>query len=138
MAQLDEQVRQDVKMLQLAGNKSLEHLLKFVNDKLRQCWIQDSVIESLSRYITSQTFKRLFLKVNISGKELFLYDTGSQFSITTRDDYNRLPTKPPLQKVEQSGVGIDGSKFAFDGIVYLNLVLSNEEGKHLNFLMKQC
>ena len=34
-----------------------------------------------------------------------------------------------LQQMEQSGVGIDGSKFAFDGIVYLNLVLSNEKGK---------
>ena len=45
------------------------------------------------------------------------------------DDYDRLPTKPPLQQVEQSGVGIDGSKFAFDDIVYLNLVLSNEEGE---------
>ena len=74
--------------------------------------------------------KRLFLKVNISGKELmFLHDTGSQFSIITRYDYDRLPTKPPLQKVEQSGVGMNGSKFAFDGIGYSNLVLSNEEGK---------
>ena len=27
-----------------------------------------------------------------------------------------------LQPMEQSGVGIDGSKFAFDGIVHLNLV----------------
>ena len=34
IAQLDEQVRQDVKMLQLAGNKSLERLLEVVNDKL--------------------------------------------------------------------------------------------------------
>ena len=34
-----------------------------------------------------------------------------------------------LQPMEQSGVGIDGSKFAFDGIVHLNLVLSNEKGK---------
>ena len=32
--QLDEQVRKDVKMLQLAGNKSLEVLLEPVNDKL--------------------------------------------------------------------------------------------------------
>ena len=74
--------------------------------------------------------KRLFLKVNISGKELmFFHDTGSQFSIITRDDYDKLPTKPPLQQMEQSGVGIDGSKFAFDGIIYLNLVLSNGEGE---------
>ena len=34
IAQLDEQVRQDVKMLQLKGNKSLESLLELVNDKL--------------------------------------------------------------------------------------------------------
>ena len=34
IAQLDEQVRQDVKMLQLAGNKSLERLLDLVNNKL--------------------------------------------------------------------------------------------------------
>ena len=49
--------------------------------------------------------------------------------IVARHGYDRLPTKSPLQQVEQSGVGINGSKFAFDGIVYLNLVLSNEEGK---------
>ena len=74
--------------------------------------------------------RRLFLKANILGKELIiLQDTGSQFSIITRDDFDGHPTKPPLQKLEQSGVGIDGSKFAFDGIVYLNLVLSNEVGK---------
>ena len=58
------------------------------------------------------------MKVNISGKELlFLDDTGRQFSNIMRDDY------------DSGGVGIDGSKFAFDGIVYLNLVLSNEEGE---------
>ena len=60
---------------------------------------------------------------------MFFHDTGSQFSIITRDDYDRRPTKPPLQQMEQSGVGIDGSKFAFDGIIYLNLVLSNGEGE---------
>ena len=34
IAQLDEQVRQDVKVLQLAGNKSLERLLELANDRL--------------------------------------------------------------------------------------------------------
>ena len=34
ITQLDEQIRQDVKMLQLAGNKSLERLLDLVNNKL--------------------------------------------------------------------------------------------------------
>ena len=59
---------------------------------------------------------------------MILHDTGSQFLIVTGDDYDRPPTKPPLQKEEQNGVGIDGSKFAFDGIVYLNLLLSNKDG----------
>ena len=36
IAQLDEQVRQDDQMLQLAGNKSLERLLELVNDKLSE------------------------------------------------------------------------------------------------------
>ena len=34
IAQLDEQVRQDVKVLQLAGNRSLERLLELANDRL--------------------------------------------------------------------------------------------------------
>ena len=60
---------------------------------------------------------------------MFLHGTGSQFLIITRDDYGSHLTNSPLQQVEQSGVGIDGSKFAFDGIVCLNLVLCNEEGE---------
>ena len=34
MAQLDEGVRHDVKLLQITGNKSLERLLELVEDKL--------------------------------------------------------------------------------------------------------
>ena len=83
--------------------------------------------------------KRLFLKVNILEKELMLlHDTGSQFLIITRDDYDRLPTKSPLQQVEQSGVGINVSNFEFDGMVYLNLVLSNEEGETFKRPYNQC
>ena len=189
ISQLDEQVRQDVKMLQLAGNKSLERWLELINDKLSgnplfsnyvqvsaaehsrldkmECLIEKLAVkvDALSgtskarvtcancgkfnhsedncfklktcfkckekghiarfckadnaEYKTASSIvpaavqqvkpsKRLFLKVNISRKELmFLHDTGSQFLIITRDDYDRLPTKPPLQKVEQSGVGLN-------------------------------
>ena len=83
--------------------------------------------------------KRLFLKVNILEKELMLlHDTGSQFLIITRDDYDRLPTKSPLQQVEQSGVGINVSNFAFDGMVYLKLDLSNEEGETFKLPCNQC
>ena len=60
---------------------------------------------------------------------MFLQDTGSKFSTISRDDYDRLPNKPPLQQVEQSGVGIDGSKFALHDMVHLNLVLSNKDGE---------
>ena len=34
-----------------------------------------------------------------------------------------------MTDMKQNGVGIEGSKFAFDSIVCLNLVLSNEEGE---------
>ena len=52
------------------------------------------------------------MKLDISGKELmFLYDTESQFFIITREDYERLSANPPLQQVEKSGLGVDGSKF---------------------------
>ena len=202
IAQLDEGVRQDVKMLQLAGNNSLERLLNPLFSNYVQVSAaehsrlnkMESLIEKLAvkvnvlsttskarvtcancgkshhsednclnlktcfkckekdhiarfckagnaEYKTAsfkasaavqqaEPSKILFLELNISGKELmFLHDTGSKFSIITRDDYNRLPTKPPLQRVEQSGVGIDGSKLALHDIVYLNLVLSNEDGE---------
>ena len=62
----------------------------------------------------------------------FLYDTGSQFSIIKYSIYDGLPNKPPLHGVTQCGIGTEGSKFIFDGVVYLNLELQTEEGHFYN------
>jgi len=57
-----------------------------------------------------------------------LYDTGSQFSIITRKTYDSLPVKPPLSAVKQSGIGIDGHKFNFEGVAYLTLNFKKSDG----------
>ena len=73
------------------------------------------------------------LKIKVCEKLYeFLYDTGSQFSIIKRSIYDDLPNKPPLHGVTQCGIGIEGSKFIFDGVVYLNLGLRKEEGHTYN------
>ena len=61
----------------------------------------------------------------IGGKSVELsYDTGSQFSIITKQIYDFLPCKPHLVEVKQSGIGTDSHKFTFEWIAYL---LSNTE-----------
>ena len=71
------------------------------------------------------------LKIKVCEKLYeFLY-TSSQFSIIKRSIYDGLPNKPPLHGVTQCGIGIEGSKFIFDG-VYLNLGLQTAEGHKYN------
>ena len=56
----------------------------------------------------------------IGGKSVDLsYDTGSQFSIITKQIYDFLPCKPHLVEVKQSGIGTDSHKFTFEWIAYL-------------------
>ena len=77
--------------------------------------------------------ERLLLKIKVCEKLYeFLHDTGSQFSIIKRSIYDGLPNKPPLHEVTQCGIGIEGSKFIFDGVVYLNLGLQTAEGHTYN------
>ena len=72
---------------------------------------------------------RNFLKVNIDGKyHDFLRDSGSQFTILNREDYDRLTNKPPLTAINKKGVGVNGSEFKLDGICYLNLKLKSDHG----------
>ena len=50
--------------------------------------------------------KRIMFKVQIGGKSVeFLYDPGSQFTIISREVYDGLAAKPPLQPMTQSGNG---------------------------------
>ena len=77
--------------------------------------------------------EHFLLKIKVCEKLYeFLYDTGSQFSIIKRSVYDDLPNKPPLHGVTQCGIGTEGSKFIFDGVVYLNLELQTEEGHFYN------
>ena len=50
-----------------------------------------------------------------------LYDPGSEYSIFSISMYEKLSVKPPLLPVKRRGVGINNSKFQFDGVIYVNL-----------------
>lgn len=47
----------------------------------------------------------------------------SEYLITSRETYNELVTKPPLQPAFQSEIGAIDSVFSFDGVIHLNLKL---------------
>ena len=73
--------------------------------------------------------QRTVISVKIGTQNVdFLYDTGSQSSIMTRESFDNLVSKPPLQTINKSGTAVDGSLFKFDGIAYLNLIFPTEEG----------
>ena len=64
------------------------------------------------------------------GKLEFLYDPGSQFSIIPRQVYDQFKVKPPLIPVNEAGVGVAGNRFEFDGVVYMNVNLVQEDGSY--------
>ena len=73
--------------------------------------------------------KRVMIKVKLRKREVqFLYDPGSQFTILARRDYDILQVKPPIQSINQVGIGVTGTKFSFDGLIYLNLGLEKADG----------
>ena len=55
-----------------------------------------------------------------------LYDTRLQFTIIKCSTDDDLTKKPPLCKVSQCGIGIDGLKFKCNGLVYVNFGLITE------------
>ena len=74
--------------------------------------------------------QRTMIQVKLGAQMInCLYDTGSQYSMLTRETYNALETKPPLSDVNRLGSGIDGRQFKFDGIVYINLTFETESGR---------
>eukprot|EP00111_Clytia_hemisphaerica_P001515 TCONS_00004351-protein len=81
---------------------------------------------------------RTIIKINTCGKTVdFLYGTGSQVTIMKRQDFEKLPNKPPLQKVERSGTAVDGTPFKFDGITYLNLSFpSSDSNRHRQYTLE--
>ena len=54
--------------------------------------------------------QRSMVNVEIGGKDVELsYDTGSEFSIITKQIFDSLPCKPHLVEVKQSGISIVSS-----------------------------
>ena len=83
--------------------------------------------ESDSKHTDQNRFcYKVFYKVD------FLHDIGSDFTIITRETYDRLRSKPPLQKADKNGIGVNGSSFNLDGIVYLNIELIDTGGNVYN------
>ena len=78
--------------------------------------------------VNIESVKRLTICANISGKDvMLLYDPGSEYTILPRSLYDSLPSKPPLVPVNHSGVGINNSKFSFDGVAYLNIIFQRPD-----------
>ena len=91
--------------------------------------------EDLNENIQSNSFQkiksveRILVNTVICGVNvLFLYDPGSEYTILLRVLYDSLPSKPPLLSIDSCGVGIDNSKFTFDGVAYLNIDFYREDG----------
>ena len=73
--------------------------------------------------------QRTIVEVEIETMTInLLYDTGWQFSIITQERYDSLPVKPPLHRITQSGIGIDGHKFDFSGVAYLTINFKKNDG----------
>ena len=88
-------------------------------------------IRSVKGHSTITPGTRMVFRVVIDGSELeFLYDPGSQFSIIPRQVYDQFKVKPPLVPVNEAGVGVAGNRFEFDGVVYMNVNLVQEDGSY--------
>ena len=56
----------------------------------------------------SDPAQRTMITVKIGEENVnFLYDTGSQYSIRRRDEYEKFKSKPPLQAVSRQGTGVN-------------------------------
>ena len=107
------------------------HIAKFCKVKPDGAAVKtsSSAAENKSGIDLAEPAQRTVISVKIGTQNVdFLYDTGSQASIMTRESFDNLVLKPPLQNIDKSGTAIDGSLFQFDGIAYLNLIFPNEEG----------
>ena len=107
------------------------HIAKFCKVKPDGAAVKtsSSAAENKSGIDLAEPAQRTVISVKIGTQNVdFLYDTGLQASIMTRESFDNLVLKPPLQNIDKSGTAIDGSLFQFDGIAYLNLIFPNEEG----------
>ena len=77
--------------------------------------------------------QRFLLKIKICEQvHEFLYDIGLQFTIIKRSAYDNLTKKRPIYELSQCGKWTNGSKFNFDGVVYLHIAFITENGEALS------
>ena len=60
-----------------------------------------------------------------------MYDPGSQHSMITRNVYDLLSIKSPLNLISKSDIGVDGYPFEIDGVTYINLIMRNKNKEKL-------
>ena len=91
--------------------RKIGHIAKFCTENQQSSNVAS--FENTDR--NSRPAQSTKVNVEIRGKNVeLLYNTGSQFSIITKQTYGYLPYKPPLVKVKESGIGIDGHTFTFE------------------------
>ena len=78
-----------------------------------------------------ESVQRIKVTAVISGQKVeFLYDPGSEYTILPRRLYETLINKPPLVPISHCGVGVNNSKFLFDGLAYLNIDFYRPDGSY--------
>ena len=76
---------------------------------------------------------RILINTRIAEQNVvLLYDPGSKYSIISRSMYEKLSIKSPFLPVNRCGVGINNSKFQFDGVICVNLQFTRLDNSAYN------
>ena len=105
---------------------SLQHIARFCKKNKNHTENPQQAAGSCDS-VNLPSFCRIMIDIEILGTLVsFLYDPGSQYSMITRNVYDSLSTKPPLNLISKSGIGVDGNPFEIDGVTYINLTMKTE------------
>ena len=87
---------------------SLQHIARFCKENENHTENPQQAAGSCDS-VNLPSFCRIMIDIEILGTLVsFLYDPGSQYSMITRNVYDSLSTKPPLNLISKSGIGVDG------------------------------
>ena len=119
------------KIFALRGLNTKGHIAKFCkNDpNVQTCCgktFEKTII--IHETVNIDNVSRILINTRITEQNVvMLYDPGSEYSIISRSMCEKLSVKPPLVPVNRCGVGIDHSKFQFDGVIYENLQFTHQD-----------
>ena len=110
--------------------KQVGHISRFCRSEINKAGDTSSSESKGSLQGVVTPTPRLVMKLKICDTDVdFLYDPGSQVTIMTRKAFDSLKFKPPLQEINKTGTGVDGSSFRFEGIAYLNITFPVTDSK---------